>query len=44
MFFPQELDALLKYNGFRIQRKYGDYNRNDFGEDSGKQLIVASVD
>jgi SAM-dependent methyltransferase len=43
MFFPQELDALLKYNGFRIHQKYGDYDRNEFGKNSGKQLIVAAA-
>jgi hypothetical protein len=24
--FPQELAALLHYNGFRIERQYGDWN------------------
>lgn len=40
MFFPQELDALLKYNGFRIEQKYGDYRKSAFGQTSGKQLII----
>lgn len=39
-FFPQEIDALLVYNGFLIDRKYGDYDENQFGHDSPKQLIV----
>ncbi|MEO8071721.1 MAG: class I SAM-dependent methyltransferase [Acidobacteriota bacterium] len=39
-FFPQEIDALLKYNGFRIEKKFGDYLENDFNTDSQKQLII----
>ncbi len=39
-FFPQEIDALLKYNGFKIEHKYGDYLENQFNTDSPKQLIV----
>ena len=26
MFFPKELEALLKYNGFKVEHRYGDYN------------------
>ncbi|KKM72502.1 hypothetical protein LCGC14_1419870 [marine sediment metagenome] len=40
MFFPQELDALLRYNGFRIEAKYGDYDKTPFTSESPKQLIV----
>jgi ubiquinone/menaquinone biosynthesis C-methylase UbiE len=40
MFFPQELDALLKYNGFVIENKFGDYGEAHFSSDSGKQLVV----
>lgn len=39
-FFPQEIDALLKYNNFRIEQKYGDYLENEFNSDSQKQLII----
>ncbi len=39
--FPKEIDALLKYNGFEVENKYGDHERNDFTDDSGIQLIVA---
>ena len=42
MYFPQELEALLHYNGFRIVGKYGNYDRCPFTADSPKQLIVAS--
>ena len=44
MFFPQELDGLLKYNGFHILRKYGDYGGAEFGKGSSKQLIIAAAD
>lgn len=40
MFFPQEIDALLKYNGFRIVHKWGDVDRRPFDADSTQQLIV----
>lgn len=43
MFFPQELDALLKYNGFRVLRKYGDSKMNKFGKGSGMQIIIATA-
>ncbi len=38
--FPQELDALLGYNGFDIEAKYGDYDETPFESHSPKQLIV----
>jgi hypothetical protein len=42
MYFPQELDALLKYNGFVIEHKFGDYEQAAFGSASEKQLIVCA--
>ena len=42
-FFPQEIDALLVYNGLRIERKYGNYEEAAFGNDSPKQLIVCQA-
>ena len=39
-FFPQEIDALLKYNGFRIERKFGSHREEIFDFDSPKQLII----
>ncbi|HLE12697.1 MAG: hypothetical protein A2504_16955 [Bdellovibrionales bacterium RIFOXYD12_FULL_39_22] len=39
-FFPQELDALLKYNGFKILKKYGTYDRKQFTGDSARQLYI----
>jgi 2-polyprenyl-3-methyl-5-hydroxy-6-metoxy-1,4-benzoquinol methylase len=40
MYFPQELDALLCYNGFAIEAKFGTYNEARFGPQSEKQLVV----
>jgi SAM-dependent methyltransferase len=40
MYFPQELDALFKYNGFEIEAKYDSYERTPFGPESEKQLII----
>jgi len=42
-FYPQEIDALLSYNGFEIVHKYGDYHENTFSSKSSKQLIICSV-
>jgi SAM-dependent methyltransferase len=43
MYFPQELDALLKYNGFVIENKYGNEDRRKFDKDSEIQLIVCRM-
>jgi hypothetical protein len=40
LFFPQEIDALLNYNGFEIEHKFGDFEERPFGNESPKQLIV----
>ena len=42
MYFPQELDALLKYNGLRIHTKYGNHDGDPFTASSEKQLIVCA--
>lgn len=42
MFFPQELDALLKLSGFEIIEKYGDYDYSNFSDQSPKQLIICN--
>ncbi|MCK4637411.1 MAG: class I SAM-dependent methyltransferase [Methanomicrobia archaeon] len=38
--FPQELDALLLYNGFTIETKFGNYDETPFDSASPKQLVV----
>jgi len=40
IFYPQELDALLHYNGFTIEAKFGSYDETPFESSSAKQLIV----
>jgi ubiquinone/menaquinone biosynthesis C-methylase UbiE len=40
MFFPQEIDSVLHYNGFRIEHKYGDHDERPFDYSSRKQIIV----
>ena len=43
IFYPQELDALLYYNRFTIEAKFGNYNMDTFVPSSKKQLIVCYV-
>jgi len=40
LFFPRELDTILKLSGFVIEVKYGNYDRSPFGSTSPKQLFV----
>lgn len=40
MYFPQELDALIKYNGFVLEGKYGSYDQTAFDRESEKQIVV----
>ena len=40
IFFPQELDAILKYNGFKIYAKNGDFDQTPFTSDSKRQILV----
>ncbi|MBS1796491.1 MAG: class I SAM-dependent methyltransferase [Acidobacteria bacterium] len=42
-FFPQELDALFAFAGFRIEAKYGDFDESAFTSDSPKQILVAAA-
>jgi SAM-dependent methyltransferase len=41
--FPQELDALLKYNGLVMEEKFGDYDGSPFRADSPKQLAITRL-
>lgn len=38
--FPQELDALLHYNGFEVIRRYGDWNLEPLGAASPSIIVV----
>jgi SAM-dependent methyltransferase len=40
MYFPQELQALLRHNGFRIVEAYGDYDKAPLTNRSAKQIYV----
>ncbi len=40
IYYPQELDNMLYYNGFEIVEKLGDFDGTPFVSDSPKQLIV----
>ena len=42
IYFPQELDALLWYNGFAIEHKYGD-DRRAFDAQSGMQYYILKL-
>ncbi len=43
MFYPKELEALLIFNGFKIEYVYGSFDRDEFTTDSAKQIYVCSV-
>jgi ubiquinone/menaquinone biosynthesis C-methylase UbiE len=40
IYYPQELDALLSYNGFTVEDKFGDFSGSPFGSDSTTQVLV----
>ena len=40
MYFPQELDSYLKWNGFQIVEKFGNFNEEKFTDNSEKQIFV----
>lgn len=40
MYFPQELDYIVKTNHFKIVDKFGDYGRSPFANESPIQLLV----
>ena len=43
MYFPQELEALLKYNGFEVWEKYGDFDGKPFESGDNYQVVVCGV-
>lgn len=40
LFFPQEIDEILDFNGFSIEEKLSDYSGEKFKSDSYKQIII----
>jgi SAM-dependent methyltransferase len=41
IYYPQELNGLLRWNGFAIENKYGDCDRTPFSSASPRQIVVA---
>lgn len=42
-FFPQELEALLHYNGFRVLCHYGDFEQGELRADVESQVLVCGL-
>jgi SAM-dependent methyltransferase len=42
-FFPQELDLLVRANGFEIEEKFGNFDRRPFASGDMKQVVVCKV-
>lgn len=40
LFFPQELDSYLEWNGFKIIHKFGGFEEESFNDNSEKQIFV----
>lgn len=39
-FFPQELDLLVRANGFEVEQKFGNFERKPFASGDMKQIVV----
>jgi SAM-dependent methyltransferase len=42
-FFPQELDALLHYNGFAVVERWGSFDRDPLDDDAESQIYVCRL-
>ena len=40
LYFPQELDSYLEWNGFKVIHKYGSFEEDAFNDSSEKQIFV----
>ncbi len=40
IWFPKEVHEVLKYNGFKIEHKYGDFDESEFTNNSGQQIVI----
>ena len=40
LFFPQELDLYLEWNGFKIINKFGSFEEETFNDNSEKQIFI----
>ena len=43
IFYPQELNALLYYNGFEIEHKFGNFKEEPFTSKSMTQVIISKL-
>ena len=43
IYYPEELDNMLLYNGFEIVEKLGDFDGQSFESDSPKQLVICKI-
>lgn len=43
MYFPRELDGLLRYNGFEVREKYGNFEGKGFESGDGHQVVVCEA-
>lgn len=42
-FWPREMDAILKYNGFEVVHKFGNFDESEFISGAPKQIYVLKV-
>jgi SAM-dependent methyltransferase len=42
LYFPQELDSYLEWNGFKIINKFGGFEEDEFNDSSEKQIFVCN--
>jgi len=40
VWFPKEVDAILKYNDFKIEKKYGDFDESPMTNNSAQHILV----
>lgn len=40
VWFPKEVDAIMKYNGFKIEHKFGDFDESPMTNNSAQQILV----
>jgi SAM-dependent methyltransferase len=43
LFFPQEIEALLKYSGFTVEKKFGGHDRSLFTSQSANHILVCRL-
>ena len=42
-YFPLELDACLRHNGWQVEDKYGNFDKSKFVNESPKQIYICSL-